>query len=76
MNWMKKRSNEASTWGGLGMLIMGFGNIFDINEAPGIAAATEQAGQAFLGGMPWWQATLLGIAGAAMTFKSDGDKGF
>ncbi len=76
MNWFSKRSKEASTWGGVGMLIASLGTIFKADEAPQVAAAVEQAGQAFASGMPWWQAAVLGVAGAAMAFKSDGDRGW
>ena len=76
MGFFSKRSKEASTWGGLGMALVGFGQMFDAKEAPAIAGAVEQAGTAFASGMPWWQALLLGATGTAMAFKSDGDKGF
>ena len=76
MEWFKKRSNEASSWGGLGLAALAIGQIFKIDEAPAVAEAVGTVGQAVMGGVPWWQAALFGAGGLAMAFKSDGDKGW
>ncbi len=76
MNWFSKRATEASTWGGLGMLVYGLGDIFKIREAPAAADAVASAGNVVASGGAWWQAAIVAVAGAAMAVKSDGDKGF
>ena len=74
--WFKKRSNEASTWGGMGMAVLALGQAFKFDEAPAVAEAVGTVGSAVMGGVPWWQAALLGVGGLAMVLKSDGDKGW
>ncbi len=76
MDWFKKRSSEASTYGGLAMMIFGLGQAFKINEAPAIAEAVGNAGAAVAGGSPWWLAAGIAALGALGVLKSDGDKGF
>ena len=76
MNWFNKRANEASTWGGLGMLALGLGDIFKVAEAPAVAEAAGQGAQVVSAGGSWWQALAVTVAGGLLAIKSDGDKGF
>ena len=76
MNWFSRRGREASTYGGLGMIVAGIGQMFDIGEATGAAEAVNLAGQAMTGGAPWWHGLALALGGTLLSIKSDGDKGF
>ena len=70
MNWFSKRGKEASTWGGLGMILYGLGEVFKISEAPAVAEAVAQGGQAMASGTPWEALIPIG-AGAIMTIMKD-----
>jgi len=76
MNWLRKRSSEASSYGGLAMTVFGLGQLFKINEAPAIAEAIGTVGTSILSGTPWWMAAGMAVLGAIGVIKSDGSKGF
>ena len=44
MSWLLNRFVEPSSWGGLGLITMGLGNLFRVNEAAPIAEAIGQGG--------------------------------
>lgn len=76
MDWLLKRSKEASTYGGIGLLALGLGEIFKIKEAPAVADAVTAGGTAFAESGNWINGLIIGGLGLLSAFKSDGDKGF
>jgi len=74
MNWFQKRMGEASTYGGLGMLIAGLGQLAKINEAPAVVDAVSQVGHAVAAGVPWWQAALMAGSGAFIAIMDQGKR--
>lgn len=76
MNWFSSRSKEASSYSGLGLLVLGLGQLFGIKEAPVVAEGVVNAGQSILSGTPWWMAGLFAVTGILGVLKSDGNKGF
>lgn len=70
MNKITERAAEPSTWGGIGALIYGLGEVFKINEVAQLAEAAGQAAQAAQSGS-WVNAvTAFGI-GALMAFMPE-----
>lgn len=69
---LKVRLGEPSTYAGLGLAIMGFGQVFKIEEAPAIAQTVEAVGQA-VGGGDLVGGLVLGLTGLAAAFL--GEKG-
>ena len=71
MNWFTKRASEPSSWGGLGLLVAGLGEIFKINEAPVIVQAAGQiAEQVATVGFSWPGLAMAGL-GILATFLGD-----
>lgn len=67
---MKNRMKEASTWGGVGVLLMALNQIFDINEAGAVGEAMANAAQS--GSMEFTLAA--GLAALAAIFLPDKKK--
>ncbi len=72
-DWLKNRAREASTYGGLGLVMLGLGDLFKIKEAPAIADGLNQvAGMvAKTGGLNLYGVALtaLGVLGAIIKEK-------
>ncbi len=45
MEWLFSRFSEPSSWGGLGAMTFGLGELFKINEAPQVVAVIGQAAE-------------------------------
>lgn len=45
LNSLKERIKEPSTWGGFGLLLVAFNEMFDINEAGTVGEAMSNAAQ-------------------------------
>jgi len=71
MNFFFKRLREGSTWGGLGLITYGLGNIFQIDQAPAIAQAVGQTGEAVVSTGDWKTGILTLITGVAAAFIVD-----
>lgn len=70
MDWLLKRLSEPSTWGGLAAVTIGAGQLAKVNEAPAIADAVGQAGQAFVAGDTIGGAAAL-VFGLVAAFRKD-----
>lgn len=73
MNYLAKRLTEGSTWGGLGLITFGLGNLFQINEAPAIAEAVGQGGQVIVETGNWQTGLLTILFGVVGAFIKDKD---
>jgi len=71
--WLKNRAREASTYGGLGLITLGLGDLFRINEAPAIADGLNQVAGlvAQTGGLNLYGVALtaLGVLGTILKEK-------
>ena len=76
MDYLRKRANEASTWGGIAVALAGLGEAFKIGESELLSTAVGEVGKAVATGMPWWMGAIMAAGGVLMTLKSDGDKGW
>lgn len=65
---MKDRLKEPSTLAGLGLVLMGLNNIFDINEAGAVGEAITQASQSGDVSLMLYAAI---VAGFAAIFKKE-----
>lgn len=45
MQYLLNRLIEPSSWGGVGLLVLGLGEVLKFDEAPQIAGAINQAGE-------------------------------
>lgn len=45
MEWLLSRFREPSSWGGLGAITFGLGELFKINEAPQVVGVIGQAAE-------------------------------
>ena len=70
MDWFLKRIREPSTWGGLAAVTIGAGQLAKVNEAPAVAEAVGQAGQAFVNGDTLGGAAAL-VFGLVAAFTKD-----
>ena len=73
MQYLMKRLTEGSTWGGLGLLAYGFGELFKIKEAPDLAQAVGQGGQVIVDTGDWKTGALVILSGVIAAFIKDKD---
>ncbi len=45
MEWLFSRFSEPSSWGGLGAITLGLGEILQVNEAPAVVGVIGQAAE-------------------------------
>lgn len=73
MNFFRKRFREASTYGGFAGIVAGLGLLLKVDEAPAIADAVAQGGQAIVTGQTGLGvgAIVAGILGALLADRDD-----
>lgn len=64
MKWLRHRLSEPSTWGGVGVALIGLGQAFKVNELAPLGEAVAGAGQA--AAMGDWVSVAGGLLGGAM----------
>jgi len=72
MEYLRKRLTEGSTWGGLGLIALGVGEVFQIREAPQIAEVIGQAGEQVVAG-DWIAGAIVLVTGVVAAFIRDKD---
>lgn len=64
----KSRLREPSTYAGLGAILLGLGQIFDINEAPAVAETVTSMAPALITGN-WLSALVIALGSAAVFMR-------
>ncbi len=72
--WLKKRSREGSSWGGLGLLAMGLSELFKAPELGAVGGLVADSGIQYVNTGDW----RLGVGGlvtglVAMFLRDKGD---
>ena len=73
MNYIVKRLTEGSTYAGLGAVLVGFGEMFKIEEAAELAQVAGQAGQVVAQGGGWLGGLIALAGGIAMAVQDRKD---
>ncbi|MEO1151389.1 MAG: hypothetical protein AAFW83_10430 [Pseudomonadota bacterium] len=69
MTFFKNRLQEASTWAGLPMIMVGITSLLGMGQRKAEIATQvgEQIGGAVASGLPWWQGALIAGTGLVMS---------